>query len=116
MARTHVAGRRGEGIAAAFLVTLGFAVLKQNSDVGGVEVDLLCHHRGDLVIVEVKSRVGGEHPGYALDRAKLNRLRKAARALEGWYPDRTVRVDAVTVHWHARDTEPVIEHYPDVLT
>lgn len=116
MAQSHVAGRRGEAIAAAFLVTLGFAVLKQNTEIGGVEVDLLCHHKGNLVVVEVKSRVGGEHPGYALDRTKLNRLRRAAKALEAWYPDRTVRVDAVTVHWHARNTDPVIEHYPDVLT
>lgn len=116
MARTHVAGRRGEEIAAAFLVSLGFAVLKQNSDIAGVEVDLLCHHRGDLVIVEVKSRIGGDHPGYSLDRLKLSRLRRAALALQGWYPDRTVRVDAVTVHWHARNSDPVIEHYPDVLS
>ena|SRR3989442_4452344 len=77
-------GRAGEALAAAYYELLGCQVLARNLKLGGVEVDLLVSDRGTRVLVEVKLRGRSDFGGAALavDRAKRERLLRAARALE----------------------------------
>jgi len=77
-------GRAGEALAAAYYELLGCEVLARNLKLGGVEVDLLVSDRGTRVLVEVKLRGRSDFGGAALavDRAKRERLLRAARALQ----------------------------------
>lgn len=91
-------GRLAEQLAADYLAYAGLEIAGRNIRIGGVEVDILARDGQSGVVVEVKARgrtdFGGA--GAAVDRAKRERLRRAARALlqQGCAE---VRIDVVTV-------------------
>ncbi len=51
-------GRNAESVAAGYLQARGYRIWKTNWRWGKRELDLVTLHRDELVIVEVKSRVG----------------------------------------------------------
>ena len=78
------ARRAGEALAAAYLELSGCRVVERATcGIAGVEVDLRGGRRPDRVLVEVKFRGRRDFGGAAaaVDRAKQERLRRAARAL-----------------------------------
>ncbi|MEZ6244244.1 MAG: YraN family protein [Phycisphaerales bacterium] len=98
-------GRRGERIAARYLKRRGYRVLARNVRAPMGEIDLICEApRGrEIVVVEVKTRLEGDHerprPAASITRhkrAKLVALAKWARRANGW-EDRPLRIDAVAV-------------------
>jgi putative endonuclease len=99
-------GRRGERVAARRLRRVGYRILARNLRTPAGEIDVLALHEGALVIVEVKSGVGGT-------RARLEgRLRGAQcrrlRAAGIWLRRRPalrryrLRLDLVTVTFGER--------------
>ncbi len=75
-------GRDGEEAAARFLEAQGYVILERNCRLSGGEIDLIARDGGCLVVVEVKTRRGGQFgsPFEAVDARKQRRL--AAAALE----------------------------------
>ncbi|MGA1838472.1 YraN family protein [Herbiconiux sp. 11R-BC] len=69
-------GRRGEDLAAAFLEVAGFRVVARNWRCPLGEIDIVAHHDGTVVVVEVKTRTTDAfgHPFEAITPAKLKRL------------------------------------------
>jgi putative endonuclease len=69
-------GRRGEELAADYLVADGARILARNFRAPPAEIDLLIEHDDDLVAVEVKTRVGIdlEAPEEAVTWWKLKRM------------------------------------------
>jgi putative endonuclease len=69
-------GRRGEQLAAEYLVSLGAELLERNYHIHYAEVDLIFLHEGELVAVEVKSRnvTDLETPEEAIHPAQLRRI------------------------------------------
>lgn len=112
MAQQH--GRAGEDLAAAYLELAGCRVLERNVRIGGVEVDLVADDRGAHVLVEVKFRGRSDFGGAAMavDRAKRERLRRAAGATLH-AGARRVRVDVVAVEMNPEGA--VVRHYRDAL-
>ena len=53
-------GRGAEQLAAAYLRARGYRIWKSNWRSGKKELDLVAIHKGELVIIEVKSRVGNQ--------------------------------------------------------
>ena len=88
MAAKDVLGAHGEEIAARELLGLGFSVLARNwrpatgKGLPRGEIDIIARDRGELVIVEVKTRSTTAFGGaiQAVTRAKLARLRRLAAA------------------------------------
>ncbi|MBI2755811.1 MAG: YraN family protein [Chloroflexi bacterium] len=81
--RTRGTGIRGEDLAAAhFASELGARVLARNLRLAGAEIDLLVEDAGDLVAVEVKTRIGTQPalPEEAVGTAKLRRIERALAA------------------------------------
>jgi len=108
-------GARGESLAAAWLELDGYEVLGRNVRVGGVEVDVLARQGSTSVVVEVKLRGRADYGGAALavDRAKRERLVRAARALEQ-SGARSVRIDVIAI-----ETAPdglSLRHYRNAVT
>lgn len=107
-------GRRGEEVAAAYLLTQGYRINARNIRVGRDEIDLLAYDPQDgvLVFVEVKARTRRSvdyHPELAAGARKRARLRRAARswvaanAYDGGYRIDLVCIVAGRVVRHLRE-------------
>jgi len=107
-------------VAAGYLQARGYRIWKTNWRWGKKELDLVTLHRDELVIVEVKSRVGNavNDPSAVIDRIKERNIILAAEAfirLHGC--SRPTRFDVIAVIYHNSGME--IEHmenafYPGV--
>ena len=98
----HVAGKRGEELAAEHFVRLGFEVLARNHRTRFGELDLVVYDGSTLVFVEVKTRRGdGREPWENLHDRKQSKVRRMAIAWLTEGPDRPygaeLRFDGVAV-------------------
>jgi putative endonuclease len=94
-------GMHGEELAARHLTSIGLTVLALNVRLQGGEIDLVARDDEDLVIVEVKTRIGDDStaPDLAVTAAKLERLGRLADTYvsrEG-IDDTPWRVDVVAI-------------------
>jgi putative endonuclease len=101
MAAKDDLGRRGEELAARFLVNAGMSIVDRNWRCSQGEIDIVARDGPDLVFVEVKTRssVAFGHPLEAITVVKLARLRRLASA---WCESHTdpylgIRIDALAV-------------------
>jgi len=101
MARHNEIGKRGEAIAAAYLLEKGWRLVEYNYKAGRGEIDIIAWaHDKLLVFVEVKTRSGDGFggPEDAVDLRKQDRLaRTAGRYMEQINYDWEIRFDIVSV-------------------
>jgi putative endonuclease len=94
-------GRRGEELAARYLIEAGLTVLERNVRLPSGEIDLVARDRDELVIVEVKTRIGDETtaPDEAVTAVKLARLDRLGEAYVARLgtPEVGWRVDVVAI-------------------
>jgi putative endonuclease len=77
----HVAGQRGEDLAAEHFRRLGFEVLARNHRTRFGELDLVAYDGDTLVFVEVKTRrAGSREPWESLHDRKRSQVRRMAVA------------------------------------
>ena len=99
--RRVATGYRGEQVAARHLKRCGYIILARNYRAAGAEIDLIALDESTLVFVEVKLRAssGFGTPAEAVDLAKRERIRRAARAFAEWrgVPDLPARFDVVAL-------------------
>ena len=113
-------GKNAESAAAGYLKARGYHIWKTNWRWGKKELDLVTLYRNELVIVEVKSRVGNavNDPSVVVDRRKERNIILATEAfirLHGC--SRPTRFDVIAVIYSGSGME--IEHmenafYPTV--
>lgn len=105
-------GRRGEAAAAAYLEERGYRIRARRYRAAGGEIDLVAEEGGDLVFVEVKASQRASRPEQRVDRAKRQRLTRAARHYIQYdtAADRGCRFDVIAVWLRAAGAE--IEHWP----
>lgn len=110
-------GQQGEQLAAEFLVAKGYQLLDTNLDLHVGEVDLLMQDLDTLVLVEVKTLRIAQHfnPLEKIDWAKQKKLGLLSQIIAARYPERNVRVDAVTVYWLSGSKKPIINHIEQIL-
>ena len=115
----HVeAGRRGEELAARYLVAHGFRILQHRFRTRSGEIDLVAEEGETLAFIEVKTRSSAAcgRPAEAVDRRKQARLTRAAEvylARTGQY-DAACRFDVVEV-WDEPGGECRIDHIRDAF-
>jgi putative endonuclease len=101
MAAKDELGRRGEALAAEYLVQHGCELVERNWRCAQGEIDIVVRDGDELVFVEVKTRssTGFGHPLEAITVSKLARLRRLAAAWCAAHPGRhgLVRIDAVAI-------------------
>jgi putative endonuclease len=88
MARHNEFGKKGEELAAAWLMHKGYEVLCRNWRHGRSEVDIIARYEGLLHFIEVKSARSREygHPEEKVGRKKISRLMGAALAYRHEFP------------------------------
>lgn len=100
MAKHLETGKKGEAIAAEFLVSQGFQVLETNWRHRRLEVDLICKEGDVLVFVEVKTRSTDFFglPEEFVDKKKEELLARAAvEYIHQVNHDWAIRFDVVAV-------------------
>ena len=110
-------GRRGEAAAAAYLEERGYRIRARRYRAAGGEIDLVAEEGGELVFVEVKASQRASRPEQRVDRAKRQRLTRAAQHYiqygYGRAADPVCRFDVIAVWLRAAGAE--IEHWPDAF-
>lgn len=114
-------GARAETLAESFLVQKGWQKIDRNMIInwgrGRGEVDLLMEDpTGIIVLVEVKSasKAWVEGPEVRIDWKKQRKLAALAQQISLQYPDRNIRIDAVSLYWN-QQREPQFRHIPNIV-
>jgi putative endonuclease len=116
-------GRLGEEIAKHYLEKKGYKIVEQNARSKFGEIDLVCQKGKELIIVEVRTKIGDSYgtPEESLTKKKLRKLWLNARsyAVKKKWPG-SVRIDAVCIvlrpllapgkQWPER-----IDHYENII-
>ena len=100
MADHNETGKKGETIAAQYLLDKGYQILEKNWQNHHQEIDIIATKENELVIVEVKCRTGLPlvEPYTAVNRNKQNQLIKAANAyIQRKNIDMETRFDVISI-------------------
>lgn len=89
MARHNELGRRGEELAAEWLIAQGFHLLHRNWRYGAIEVDVIATLADVYHFIEVKCRKGDAY-GYPEERVSKAKLRNMMRGAAHWLYERRV--------------------------
>ena len=109
-------GKKGEQLAADYLMRKGYAILSRNYRFKQSEIDLICKAEGLLIFVEVKTRSSFKY-GQPEAFVSCNQQNAIIRAAEeylieaNWTND--IRFDIVSVY--INDEEAEIEHLKDAF-
>lgn len=109
-------GRKGESVAAQFLVSKGYRILKRNWRFKKKEIDIIAEDDQYLVIAEVKSRTGdyGILPRDMVTRKKQRYLIEAAEAYIMAYDiNKACRFDVILIFFYGG--QPRLEYIPDAF-
>jgi len=114
---TKETGDSAEHIARGYLEEKGYKILNTNWRIGHLELDIVAQEGEELVIVEVKSRIGEpfEHPVDALSDKKIKKIINAAEAwiqYHDWTQDTRFDLILVTIYG---SNEYDIEHYDNAF-
>jgi len=116
MAEHNETGRRGEDLATAFLLSIGYGILERNWKSGHKEIDIIAQDGNEMVFVEVKTRTDENviHATDAVDDQKRQHLIYAAESYIRTYPfNLTPRFDIITIVGSAPNQK--IEHIIDAF-
>ncbi len=110
-------GQFGEDLATRYLKKKGYRVLARNWRALGVELDIVCKHKGVLVFVEVKTRrtrTSGD-PEDSVTALKRSHLERAAHAYLDTLSDHDVpwRVDVVAIKL-VEGGDPEVVHFEGI--
>ena len=116
---TRALGRRGEQIAAEYLLRRGVRIVARNVHMREAEIDLIGLEGAALCFVEVRLRSSARFGSAAasVDARKRRRIARAARAwlASGRAPrHKVLRFDVVAID--ASREPPRVEHYRDAFT
>jgi putative endonuclease len=110
-------GRRGEDMAAEYLLKLGYDIIMRNYSTRFGEIDLVCQDKDVTVFVEVKAKKGVAFgsPEEMFTRYKYGQVKRMGQVfLKGC--EVPCRIDMVAVEFDAAgNTEPVVRHYKNVV-
>lgn len=101
-------GKEFEEIAASYLESLGYQVIKRNYHCRGGEIDIIALDGNTLVFVEVKggeSKVFGD-PVERIDNRKLLRMLRCIEEFLAKHPSEDYRIEVIILR------NKSIEHFP----
>lgn len=107
-------GKKGEGIAASYLVEQGYKILARNWFYDHKEIDIIAQQGDEIVIVEVKTREGDyfEEPWEAVS---MNKIRNLVTVADAWLIqkgiDQETRFDVVSIIF-SDDVHFELTHFP----
>jgi putative endonuclease len=116
MAQHNELGKRGEDLAAAYLLQNNYQILQRNWSYDRNEIDIIASVPGFIVFVEVKTRTTSHwgNPEEAVSLTKIKRIVKAADYyLNANNVEEAVRFDVIAILLNKNNVE--IEHIEDAF-
>ena len=93
-------GKKGEDLAAGWLIRKGFEILHQNWRSGRYEVDIIARHQGIIHFIEVKAGRSNAYgqPEERVSKSKIKNMMKAAAAWLYQFPGhKRVQYDVLAI-------------------
>jgi putative endonuclease len=119
-ARRQSLGHLGETMAAAFLGRNGYTILERNYRTPYGEIDLIIMRNNVIVFVEVKTRASSTlgPPEISITARKEEHMRNAAEYFIQQHSEmiNDWRIDAITIQIQADNSQPLIDHFENVIT
>lgn len=109
-------GYRGEELAAQYLQSKGYILLRHNFTIRGGEIDLIAQHGKTLVFVEVKTRTAHGF-GEGSESITYSKKLRLLRAIERFLGDRDIdyRMDVIEIDMDAENSMlKQIQHFEDI--
>jgi putative endonuclease len=108
-------GNLGEKLARRLLVKSGYKIIATNYTTKVGEIDILARKRNIIVVVEVKTKSGDDFgKGFEMvNYFKQKKLLLLAKALQADYPDKTIRIDVISVDLNT--SPPHLDHYENAV-
>ena len=110
-------GKKGEEIAASYLIKNGYKILARNWFYDRKEIDIIAQQNDEIVIVEVKTREGDyfEEPWEAVSNRKIRNLVDVADAwLNQKKIDKETRFDVISIIF-SDDVNYELTHFQDAF-
>lgn len=104
-------GKIGENIAREYLKNKGYNIVGQNYRTKYAEIDLLAKKDKELILVEVRTKVGDNFgsPEESLTKKKLKKLWFNAQLVKA------TRIDAVCIVLKPDQSVERVEHYENII-
>jgi putative endonuclease len=108
-------GEVGEKLAADYLKKHGFKIIAQNYKTKIGEIDILAQQKNDIVVIEVKTKSTNQFgEGFEMvNFFKRQKLLQLAKLIQIKYPDKTIRIDVVSVN--TSQNPPEIKHFENAV-
>lgn len=110
-------GNKAEDLAARFLVSKGYKILKRQYRTRGGEVDLIARDGEEIVFVEVKARNSIEfgYPEESVTRSKLQKIQRTAELFlsKSKFQNVSYRIEVVAIEYRSEE-DPIITLVPVV--
>ena len=112
-------GQIGEEIAKKYLEQKGYKILEQNAKSKFGEIDLIAQDKKELVIVEVRTKIGDMYgtPEESLTKKKLHKLKLNAIsyvARKKWKGDYRIDAVCIVLAYGEDNKAEKIEHYKNI--
>ncbi|MBI2404605.1 YraN family protein [Candidatus Gottesmanbacteria bacterium] len=116
--RLQLLGKKGEQLAAEYLVSHGFRIIDRNFKARYGELDIIAIQGTVLVFIEVKTRVGREFglPEEAVTPRKLAEVVKTAQYYKLLHPNlpESLRIDVIGIELFSDETIKYFHHIKNV--
>jgi putative endonuclease len=113
-------GRRGEAMAADYLVANGWTILAKNWRSPYGEIDLIISQNGVITFVEVKTRASKSlgPPEISITLRKGEHMRNTAEFYIQQHPELTNdwRIDVIAIQIQPGGLPPIIDHFENVIS
>ena len=110
--------KKEKNIAAKYLAEKGFEIIARNYHYSHGEIDIVANDKGQLVFVEVKTRLNLEYgePEYAINPKKIKQIKKMAELylFDKEIEEADCRFDVVAILL-GDETNPAITHYENAF-
>lgn len=108
MYQSHIIGKIGEEIAVKYLQDIGYEIIQRNYSCKLGEIDVIAKYKGELIIIEVKTRTSNLYgqPAEAVNDIKQKHIFKAAQyyLIKNKMEDTLVRIDVIEVYLNKNKT------------
>jgi len=121
MARPHPQGKKGEDIAARFLISRGFKIKDRNVRSPGGEIDIVAYESAqkEWVFVEVKSRTSRMF-GWPEESVRAQKRARLRRAADRYIAEKRIdvhaayRFDIIAIELNPGEGSARVVHYKNI--
>lgn len=118
MSQHNEVGKIGEDLARKYLEQKGYSIIEQNYKTKYSEIDLVAKYKGELVFVEVRTKIGENFgtPEDTLTPKKLNKMRFGATSYSAFVKwSGPIKVDAICIVLKPNNEISRLTHHENII-